>query len=68
MKATYNRYACLRDAKGYSDYRIAKETGIGTATISDWKNGLSVPKADKLLLIARVLDVQMEDLFEEVTV
>lgn len=65
MKATYQRYAGLRDKRGMSDYKVAKETGIGASTISDWKNGLSVPKADKLVQIARLLSVTVEDLFEE---
>lgn len=65
MKARYEVYAKLRDDKGYSDYRVSKETGIGAATLSDWKNGLSTPKVDKLFLIARLLTVSIEDLLEE---
>lgn len=68
MKVTYQKYAELRDQRGMSDYRVSKETGIAQSTMSDWKNGLSTPKADKLMLIAKALDVQMEDLFEEVPV
>lgn len=70
MKVTYQKYAELRDQRGMSDYRVSKETGIAQSTMSDWKNGLSTPKADKLMLIAKALDVRMEDLFEdeEVTV
>lgn len=68
MKVTYQKYAELRDQRGMSDYRVSKETGIAQSTMSDWKNGLSTPKADKLMLIAKALDVQMEDLFEEVAV
>lgn len=65
VRATYRRYAELRDEHGMSDYKVAKETNIAASTISDWKNGLSVPKADKLVLIARLLSVTVEDLFEE---
>ena len=68
MKVTYQKYAELRDQRGMSDYRVSKETGIAQSTMSDWKNGLSTPKADKLMLIAKALGVQMEDLFEEVAV
>ena len=35
MKASYEKYAKLRDERGYSDYRVSKETGIGAATLSD---------------------------------
>ena len=65
MVAKYETYAKLRDDRGYSDYRVSKETGIGAATISDWKNGLSKPKIDKLFLIARLFDVSIEELCEE---
>lgn len=63
MVAKYEMYAKIRDEKGYSDYRVSKETGIGAATLSDWKNGLSKPKADKLFSIAVLLDVPMEMFF-----
>lgn len=33
-------------------YRVAKATGISATTFTDWKNGRSAPKADKLKRIA----------------
>ena len=33
-------------------YRVAKATGISATTFTDWKNGRSAPKADKLKKIA----------------
>lgn len=65
MRADYNVYAGLRDERGYTDYRVSKATGIGAATLSDWKNGLSVPKVDKLFLIARLFAVSIEELYKE---
>ena len=56
----YERYAKLRDLKGFSDYRVANDTGIGTPTISNWKNGKYQPKDDKMKLIADMLDVTVE--------
>lgn len=41
-------------------YRVAKETGISASTFSDWKNGRSAPKADKLRRIAAYFDVPLE--------
>ena len=61
MKASYEVYAKLRDERGYSDYRVAKET----KTLSDWKNGVSTPKADKIFLIAKLFEIPVENLFEE---
>lgn len=60
----YAKYAELRDSMGYTDYKISKATGIARSTFSDWKHGLSKPKADKLLLIAKVLNVPVETLIE----
>ncbi len=63
--ASYEKYAKIRDEHGYTDYRVAKETGIGAATLSDWKNGLTKPKIDKLFLIAVLFNVKIEDFCEE---
>lgn len=40
----YERYVELRNQKGVSDYRVAKDTGIPKSTFSDWKSGRSKPK------------------------
>jgi len=56
----YQKYAILRDEKNITDYRVAKDTGIPPATISDWKNGVSTPKADKLLKLAEYFGVSIE--------
>lgn len=60
----YEKYATLRDEKGVTDYWVAKETGIATATLSSWKQGIYTPKLDKIVLIANVLDVPLEALLE----
>lgn len=46
--------------KNLSVYRLSKETGIATSTFSDWKNGRSTPKTDKLKKIADYLDVSLD--------
>ncbi|MCI8284988.1 MAG: helix-turn-helix transcriptional regulator [Firmicutes bacterium] len=56
----YERYCKIRDYKNLKDARVAEATGIGKSTFSDWKNGRSVPKNDKLQKIADVLDVSLE--------
>lgn len=56
----YERFAKLLDENGVTAYRVSKETGIATATLSDWKNGRSVPKQDKLLKIAEYFDVSLD--------
>ncbi len=57
----YERYVALRDAKGVKDVDVAKATGIVPSTFSDWKNGKSAPKLEKLLKIAEFFGVSVED-------
>lgn len=56
----YKKYAKLRDERNLTDYRVAVDTGISTATLSNWKNGNYVPKFDKLLLLAKYFGVPVE--------
>lgn len=41
-------------------YRVSKETGIATATLTQWKNGTSIPKQDKLQKIADYFNVTLD--------
>ncbi len=41
-------------------YRVCKETGISTGTISNWKAGRYTPKGDKLIKIAEYFGVSLE--------
>ena len=41
-------------------YRVAKETGIAPSTLSDWKNGRSAPKADKIRTLASYFGVSTD--------
>lgn len=61
----YKKYVELRDGKGVTDYAVAKETGISKSTFSDWKNGRSKPKIDKLKKIAEYFNVPLEELLKE---
>jgi transcriptional regulator with XRE-family HTH domain len=60
----YERYVELRNQKGVSDYRVAKDTGIPKSTFSDWKSGKSKPKVDKLMILAKYFDVPIEYFLE----
>ncbi len=61
----YAKYAKLRDEKGVTDYRVAQDTGIATATLSEWKAGTYKPKIDKLLTLAKYFGVSIEELIQE---
>lgn len=56
----YDRYCKFRDEKGLTDYKVAKLAGIGQSTLSDWKNGRSAPKNEKLKKILDVLGVSLD--------
>lgn len=48
----YDKFKKLLVENGITAYRVAKETEIPTSTFSDWKNGRSQPKIEKLQKIA----------------
>ena len=41
-------------------YRVSKSTGISASTFTDWKNGRSIPKMDKIKLIADFFGVSLD--------
>ena len=61
----YEKYSELRDKAGLTDYRVSKDTGISTATLSSWKNGNYSPKFDKLLTLAKYFGVPVEYFADE---
>lgn len=56
----YEIYCQLRDAKGCKDAEVARCAGIAKSTLSDWKNGKSNPKQDKLQKIADFFGVSVD--------
>ena len=58
----YQRFEALLKKNGTTVYRVSKATGISNSTFSDWKNGRSTPKADKLQLIAEHFGVSLDAL------
>lgn len=62
LNMNYRRFEALLKMNNTSVYRVAKATGISNSTFSDWKNGRSAPKADKLKLIAEYFGVSLDSL------
>lgn len=56
----YKIFKKLLEINNVTPYRVAKETGISTATLTQWKNGISTPKQDKLQKIADYFNVSLE--------
>ena len=57
---SYQVFNRLLEEKNATVYRVAKETGIPASTFTDWKNGRSVPKADKMIKIANFFGVSLD--------
>ena len=56
----YSVFEMLCEKNGVTPYKVGKETKIATSTLSDWKNGKSTPKQDKLKLIADYFSVSVD--------
>ena len=63
----YKKFADLLDARNKTAYRVSKDTGIAQSVLSDWKNGRSKPKFDKLLVLAKYFGVPVEFFKDEDT-
>lgn len=63
----YEKFAVLLKKRGVTAYRVSKETGIPANTFTDWKNGRSKPKFDKLMTLAKYFEVSVEYFAEEDT-
>lgn len=56
----YEIFEMLCKKKGVTPYRVCKDTGLTTATISNWKAGRYVPKQDKMQIIADYFGVSIK--------
>lgn len=56
----YEKFEKLLMKNDVTAYRVSKETGIVPSTFTDWKNGRSNPKIDKLAKIAAYFNVSLE--------
>lgn len=61
----YDNFRNYIEKRGITPYRVAKDTNISTSTLSDWKNGKSTPKTDKLVKIAEYLGITLEELVKK---
>lgn len=57
----YAIYAKMRDERNMKDADVAKATGIFPSVFTDWKNGKSSPKIDKIIKIADLFQVSLDD-------
>lgn len=62
----YAKYVELRDSRGFNDAQVSDATGIPRSTFTDWKQGRSAPKLAKLVKIAHLFGVSIDELVEEI--
>ena len=56
----YKKYQRLLDETHKTSYQVSKDTGIAQSILSDWKRGRSIPKVDKLKILADYFKVSIE--------
>lgn len=56
----YEKYVRLRNSMHLKDADVSRETKIAKSTFSDWKNGRSEPKTDKLQKISDFMGVRID--------
>ena len=56
----YKVFVELLDKNNKTAYQVSKDTGISTATLTEWKNGTYTPKIDKIMKIAEYFNVPIE--------
>ena len=61
----YKKFQKLLEERGVTAYRVAKETGLTTSSLTEWKNGHYTPKADKMLKIAEYFGVPLEYFYKD---
>ena len=57
---SYASFARLMQERGVTPYKVSRETGIAQSTLSDWKRGVSTPKADKMKTLAEYFGVSVD--------
>ena len=63
----YEIFEKLLNEKGLTAYKVSKDTGVSTATLTSWKQGIYTPKNEKLQKIADYFDVDLDYLLGTTT-
>lgn len=56
----YENFQKLLKKNNVTAYKVAKETGLSTSMLTNWKKGRYTPKQDKLQKIAEFFDVTVD--------
>lgn len=61
----YEKFESLLEERNVTAYKVATDTGISTATLTNWKFDRYRPKIDKLKKLADYFNVPIEYFLEE---
>ena len=61
----YRNFENILKMKKITAYKVSKETGVATTTLSEWKKGTYIPKINKIMKIANYLGVTIEELLSD---
>lgn len=61
----YEIYKSLRDKCGYTDYKVAKATGIPPSYLAMWKQGKTNPKVERLAVLSKFFEVPLSTFIKE---
>ena len=62
---TYEEYENIRDSKGMKNADVARIAHIPPSTFTDWKQGKSAPKIEKMQKIINALGIEPEENLEK---
>ena len=62
----YEKFEHLLEERQLTAYKVSQDTGIATATFTEWKKGTYRPKVDKLMILANYFGVPVEYFLEGV--
>lgn len=57
----YQRYSVVRDLRGMKDVDVCRMTGVSQPTMSNWKNGKTIPKVESRKKIADLFGVPVTE-------
>lgn len=60
----YEKYCQLRDARNLTDAKVSQGSGVTRSTFTDWKQGRSEPKEEKLKKIAEFFGVPTSTFYD----
>ena len=60
-----NRITELRDERGWKNYRMAVEAGIGSATIVNWYKRKVTPSLEAIIALCDAFEITLSEFFND---